>query len=741
MKEYQEQYDFFLWDMIIQQSKVQIAFYPVFGYIIGDNEGHDKLVGRYLNRMNVQRLCRYCDTPIEQSDNPFYSKWKHTHASEISNLVSEGEVDCLKDMSYHCFQNGFTGIKFADPIRGINGATPVERLHLFNHGLFQLILEYNFGQKRAKVVKKSIGKMLREVDKENPDEDDDDSENMEQSDKEDEETTDDTEQVFGINVNQTCSNIALFTPSVCDQFDRDAKEYGRFLQKQSCRYWKRSFFYQGITSNSKKVGHEERNCLLLCLLIYTSSCYEYYSSLLDHEKGTKRKKSEKDKPRKTKRLDYLIELISESLHLEQFMMEKTITKSSLILAQKYVPLYLQFLKEVCPRESGMGWKLTKYHIVLHMVEDIKRLSIPSNYDGNVVESHHKDEKKSGKRTQMRASLLDKQTSVKRTEHMLIEKAYNEFHPPPSLFQYVEASAVEETESNSDDYLSAKKMAYIQKDGLCFTTAKGNVSKKVNSMHGLEYLIHQINDYFDTFFRHAIIPDTGIGIYTRLKMIQKGEKEVKTDGEMETVLYRGDPFWISNHVAIQEIQTSDIYDSLYKPDPWHDFAYIEWRTSSSEKSEDVTVIPGRILFFFKIPDDCEGQDPDDEDLIFPTGSYALIQSCVEDLKANPPTSDTANKYYREKYQTNTNLPSYLAHPSCSLLCWTMMELTEYTYINVNGKFTQQVPKLYVVSITNICGSCLAVPYNLRQEPFIEWIIVQNRQEWNEIMIDDMEERIG
>jgi hypothetical protein len=325
--------------------------------------------------------------------------------------------------------------------------------------------------------------------------------------------------------------------------------------------------------------------------------------------------------------------------------------------------------------------------------------------------------------------------------MLIEKAYNEFHPPPSLFQYVESSAVKETESNSDDYLSGKKMAYIQKDGLCFTTAKGNVSKKVHSMHELEYLIHQINDYFKTFFRHAIIPDTGIGIYTRLKLIQNGEKEVKTDGEMETVLYRGEPFWISNHGAIQENKISDVYDSLYKPDPWHDFAYIEWRTSSSDKSEDVTVIPGRILFFFKIPDDCEGQDPDEEDLIFPTGSYALIQSCVEDLKANPPTSATANKYYREKYQTNTNLPSYLAHPSCSLLCWTMLELTEYTYINENGKFTQQVPKLYVVSITNICGSCLAVPYNLRQQPSIEWIIVQNRHEWNEIMIDDMEERIG
>jgi hypothetical protein len=156
MKEYQKKYEFFLWDMMIQQSKVQIAFYPLFGYIIGDNEGHDKLVGRFLNRMNVQRLCRYCDTPLEQSDNPFYSKWKYTNACEISDLVSEGEADRLRDMSYHCFENGFNEIKFADPIRGINGATPAERLHILNHGLFQLILAYNFGQKRAKKVKKNL---------------------------------------------------------------------------------------------------------------------------------------------------------------------------------------------------------------------------------------------------------------------------------------------------------------------------------------------------------------------------------------------------------------------------------------------------------------------------------------------------------------------------------------------------------------------------------------------------------
>jgi hypothetical protein len=219
MKEYQKDFDFFLWDMIIYQSKVQIAFHPMFGYVIGDNEGHDKLVGRFLNRMNVQHLCRYCDTPLEQSDNPFYSKWKHTNATEISNFVLEGEVHQLKDTLYHCFLNGFSGIKFADPIRGINGATPAERLHLLNHGLFQIILEYNFGQKRAKAVRTTIRKILRA----SPDaKEDDDTESTDNSDPDEDETNNERLKPHFPNDDQTLSNVALFTPSICDKFDRDA---------------------------------------------------------------------------------------------------------------------------------------------------------------------------------------------------------------------------------------------------------------------------------------------------------------------------------------------------------------------------------------------------------------------------------------------------------------------------------------------------------------------------------------
>jgi hypothetical protein len=409
LKDFQQKYDVFLWDMVIRGSMVHIAFHPVFGYIIGDNEGHDKTCGKYLNRQKVVRLCRYCSTPLEETDNPFFNDWEYTSGSYVARLVREEKLDELKEISYHCIENAMQGLKFADPIRGINGATPAERLHVLNHGLFQMIMEYNFGQKRAKLTQKKILKVIA-MEETGKNESLSDNQSVQENDEEDflsvmsdyeessivnelhESKIDKKPEATSSTTPSPLSNISLFTPSICDQFDSDARKYGRILQKQSSRYWKRSFFYHGVTKNSRKVGHEERNCLLLCLLIYTSSRYEHYSNTLDPEKKKKRKKCNVEQAR-TKRLDYLIELLSETLLLENFMMQKVIPRSTVDTLEKYIPLYLSFLKDVCPRQAGMGWKLTKFHVLNHLASDIKRLSIPMNFDSNVVESHHKEEKK------------------------------------------------------------------------------------------------------------------------------------------------------------------------------------------------------------------------------------------------------------------------------------------------------------------------------------------------------------
>jgi hypothetical protein len=162
---------------------------------------------------------------------------------------------------------------------------------------------------------------------------------------------------------------------------------------------------------------------------------------------------------------------------------------------------------------------------------------------------------------MRACLLDKQTADKRKEYMLIKKAYDAVHPPKSIFQSVQLSEFQ-TETKSDGYLSAKKMAYIDSVGLCFTNAKGKVSKKVHSMHEMEYLIHQINDYIAKFFENTILPDNGVGIYTRLKFdTETGEEDPEQD--TDKLLYRGDPFWTSSHGSNSDSANSEVNNPLKK----------------------------------------------------------------------------------------------------------------------------------------------------------------------------------
>jgi hypothetical protein len=272
------------------------------------------------------------------------------------------------------------------------------------------------------------------------------------------------------------------------------------------------------------------------------------------------------------------------------------------------------------------------------------------------------------------------------------------------------------------------MVFLPKQGLFFTTSRGHPSRKVNQLPGSSYLLSQINDFLESFFSNTNLPVHGAGIYTRMQVEFANEDD-------ETNLYRGDPFWTSSHISSFTVGEGGNSSS---DNPWHDFVYVRWRITNNSSSIQDTIIPARILFFFQIPTGCEGEDL--EQMIYPPGAYALVQSCVEDLNAFPPTSPTAIKYYSDKYGKTLKLDSYLAHPSCSIIYWTMMELTSYRWGSAGNQSSISVPQLYVVSADNICGSCIAVPYDLCQNPIIEWMIVRNRDEWDENFLSDMNVRI-
>ena len=118
-------------------------------FIIGDTNGHDKLAGRYTSRNNVARLCRYCNCPFAETDNPDfeYVYTQHNHMFKTINSASPSE---LKKLSVHKVNNAWKDILFCDPKRGLFGALCADILHCLQHGLFQYAIQIVFEQKKTK---------------------------------------------------------------------------------------------------------------------------------------------------------------------------------------------------------------------------------------------------------------------------------------------------------------------------------------------------------------------------------------------------------------------------------------------------------------------------------------------------------------------------------------------------------------------------------------------------------------
>jgi hypothetical protein len=274
-------------------------------FVIGDTEGHDKLCGKYTNRVVSKHLCRYCDCPRDRTGRA-HTTFQYIKASQIAKLVSQKDENQLKQMSYHCVENCFTNLTFCDPKFGINGATLAELLHLVQHGIYLYFVTALVGEK---AVKKSANKVEKGAKKsanmgknrEDAFEDDDDAckkkrarmgnkngqpKNVDGSDgidsedgsefvigdtiDEDDSSSDNSYQsssLFDLSEGafrdfrasssgyQKCEQNGVFTNAVKLEFNNLAKDYGRLLSHQSNREFERAYFASGIVAyGSKRKG-------------------------------------------------------------------------------------------------------------------------------------------------------------------------------------------------------------------------------------------------------------------------------------------------------------------------------------------------------------------------------------------------------------------------------------------------------------------------------------------------------
>ena len=338
----------------------ELVFFVPFVKCDGD-EG-DKLCLHYRSRnSNVQQLCRYCDCPTKETDNPLYH-FKYKEEGNIKGLLRQGKLAKLKEISQIDVENAFHGLRFGQQnCRGIHGACPLEMLHALLLGIFMYVRDCFFEQ---------VGPTSRAA----------------------------TE------INGMSCNI------------------GAALSRQSDRDKPRTKFSRGI-DKGKLMAKEYTGVLLIM------------AALLRSEEGRTKLMTLPRHRLSQEQVDDWITLVETMLQWEAFLKLEQMSRYHVEkrLQRKHQWL-LHLLKCVGDRQKGMGFKLVKFHAILHVAEDIKMFGVPMNVDTGSNESHHKLTKVAARLTQKDPSTFDEQTCRRLDDLHVLEMAAQEIDGNP-LWQY------------------------------------------------------------------------------------------------------------------------------------------------------------------------------------------------------------------------------------------------------------------------------------------------------------------
>ena len=136
----------FVWNQRYKGTTTRDIFYELFTPIVKcDTEEADTLSPKYLCRsLNVKQLCRVCTCPTVDTDK-FSLKHSYKTKGKIKKLVEAREVKKLKAMSQHPFKSAFYKVRFnLGNDRSIHGATPFEKLHHIDLGIFPRVRDVFF---------------------------------------------------------------------------------------------------------------------------------------------------------------------------------------------------------------------------------------------------------------------------------------------------------------------------------------------------------------------------------------------------------------------------------------------------------------------------------------------------------------------------------------------------------------------------------------------------------------------
>ena len=197
-----------------------------------------------------------------------------------------------------------------------------------------------------------------------------------------------------------------------------ATSLGPLLQRQSDRALPRTKFSRGVMKG-KLMAHEYTGVILV--LAATLRCSRGRKVIDEFARTTKQKQNFSGQ-------DWIndwVTMLELQLQFYAWLSLPSLKVHDVMEMDAKVRKYLQLVKNVGRRHVGMKFKTMNFHGTLHVPQDIKNFGAPSNVNTMSDEMHHKDDKKSSKRTQYRPDKFEMQSLRQIENRRVIELGIEE----------------------------------------------------------------------------------------------------------------------------------------------------------------------------------------------------------------------------------------------------------------------------------------------------------------------------
>ena len=504
----------FNWNLHFRGREYPVTFRTYVPFIVGDTEGHDRLCGHYTARFDtIQQLCRICKCPTELSH---YSKGKFRkrYPKEMQALLAANDDAGHRAFSQSfLYRNGFDGVRF-----GYRPSAKPDR------GIF--------GATPGEILHLVLLGWFKYC--------------ME---------------AFVTQMGGPKSTYAALFDSLC-------AEIGERLQRQSDREVPRTNFPKGFSTVANLKGHEIVGCLVVMLFaIQTSRFKEIFAA---------------PRFRKPKQLgdsqhvaDWIL-LLECLLQWHQWLKEPSMTKRVVQRSQKPLRWLMRHFQKVAPREIGMEYNLIKFHLVLHLAEDILDHGVPQNVNSAFTESAHIPlAKHTARNTQKRRSSFTYQAAKRYVENLALELAFYETGHQPLLRPANASAAVTERASG---LFVVTALNHGAGDGCQLRYQWHNTTRQHEATAGL--LSH--SPLLTAFLVSSIFVHVPNGF--ELQCYTDFAKSLSGDGK-----------------PLQVFRTHPCYQQR----PWYDCALISVRDEADVEKESYIDVPARLYAFVDLrnPETC------------------------------------------------------------------------------------------------------------------------------------------